>query len=141
VPAAERDLRSLLVAMKPALDPREWVFCTLDREAPIDGLQPLLTFRENEGVTVVVERESAESRGLSATFPCRRITLRVHSDLEAVGFLARITAELAKYAIPANAVSAFYHDHLFVPADRGEEALRVLEDLSSEEARRALGTP
>jgi len=35
-----------------------------------------------------------------------------------------------------NPVSAFHHDHLFVPADRAEEALLILLQLASEAARR-----
>jgi hypothetical protein len=29
-------------------------------------------------------------------------------------------------------VSAFYHDHLFVPQHRAEEALRLLHDMSKQ---------
>jgi hypothetical protein len=31
-----------------------------------------------------------------------------------------------------NAVSAFYHDHLFVPDHRAEEALRLLQSMCTE---------
>lgn len=134
----EHDLASLLIAMKPALDPREWVFCRVDRAHPVAELDPLLIFRENEAVTIVIEREAAVVRGLDFEFPCRHITLRVHSDLHSVGFLAALCSELAKHTMPVNAVSAYYHDHLFVPADRGEEALHVLEDLSAQTARKML---
>ena len=44
------------------------------------------------------------------------ITLDVHSSLESVGFLAAVSARLAAAGIPCNAVSAFHHDHLFVPS-------------------------
>ena len=47
MPEAERDLATLLIAMKPALDPREWVFCQVDRALDLTELQPLLTYREN----------------------------------------------------------------------------------------------
>jgi uncharacterized protein len=55
--------------------------------------------------------------------------LTVHSSLEAVGFLAAITARLAETGISVNAVSAFYHDHLFVPHDRADEALARLQEM------------
>ncbi len=134
----ERDLRTLLIFMKPALDPREWVFCSVDRSFLTSAHRPLLVFHESEGTTVVIERSLAESLGIEYTFVSRRITLRVHSDLQAVGFLAAVTSELAKHMIAANAVSAFYHDHLFVPTDRAEEALHILEALSVEHARDVL---
>ena len=55
----------------------------------------------------------------------------MHSSLEAVGFLARITTKLAAHGISVNAVSAFYHDHLFVPTARADEALTLLRELAS----------
>jgi hypothetical protein len=64
------------------------------------------------------------------------ITLTVHSALEGVGFLAAITARLSASGIGSNPVSAFYHDHLFVPADRADDAMRVLRELSAEGAVR-----
>jgi uncharacterized protein len=134
----ERDLATLLVMMKPALDPREWVFCCVDRSFPIADVRPLLTFRETEGVTIVVERAVAEEHDLEYTFRCSRITLRVESDLESVGLTAAVTAALTKHTIAANVVAGFHHDHIFVPFGRGEEALHVLEELSAESARRVL---
>jgi hypothetical protein len=62
------------------------------------------------------------------------ITLEIHSSLDAVGFLAAITARLAEAGMGVNPVSAFYHDHLFVPADRAAEALRILETIARDAA-------
>ena len=134
----ERDLATLLVTMKPALDPREWVFCCVDRSYRIEDLRPLLSFRESEGITIVVERAVAQEHQLAFDFSSSRITMRVESDLYSVGFLAALTAELAKHMIATNVASGYYHDHLFVPFERGEEALRVLEELSARSARRLL---
>jgi len=58
--------------------------------------------------------------------------LTVHSSLEAVGFLAAVSARLAEAGIGVNAVSAFYHDHLLVPEHRADEAFRVLQDMSAQ---------
>ena len=87
-------------------------------------------FREREGTTLVVRREEAEGAGLAYQFASRLITLTVHSSLEAVGFLAEITGRLAEAGISVNAVSAYYHDHLFVPEHRADEALQLLENMS-----------
>ena len=59
------------------------------------------------------------------------ITLTVHSSLEAVGFLGAIATQLAAAGISVNPVSAFYHDHLFVPEGRTEEAMQVLGRISA----------
>jgi len=90
-----------------------------------------LTFREAEGTTVVMRREEADLHGLPHQFASRLITLTVHSSLDAVGFLAAITARLAAAGISVNAVSAFYHDHLFVPEHRAEEALGLLQNIAT----------
>ena len=101
-----------------------FVFCTIAEGGEIPAtVNPLLTFREQEGTTLVLRREEAEAAGLSYQFASRLITLTVHSSLEAVGFLAAVTARLAEAGIAVNAVSAFYHDHLFVPEHRADEAL------------------
>ena len=60
--------------------------------------------------------------------PFRMITLEIRSSLDAVGFLAAVTTKLAAHGIAVNAVSAFHHDHLFVPAERAEEALALLRE-------------
>jgi hypothetical protein len=117
--------------MKPEMHDGVFVFCSvpLDREIPAT-LQPVHIFREREGTTLVVRREEAESAGLSGQFASRLITLTVHSSLEAVGFLAAITGRLAQAGISVNAVSAYYHDHLFVPDHRADEALHLLQEMS-----------
>ena len=68
-------------------------------------------------------------------FPCKKITLNVHSSLDAVGFLAAVTTRLAKdVRTGVNPVSGFYHDHLFVPVGSEDEVMRCL-NMMAEEAR------
>ncbi|MDA9511042.1 ribonuclease H [Bradyrhizobium sp. CCBAU 11386] len=125
----ERDLNALLRNMKPEMQPGTFVFCTIPPGERIPAtVDPLLTFREQEGTTLVILREEAEASGLRHAFASRLITLTVHSALDAVGFLTAITARLAEAGISVNAVSAFHHDHLFVPADRADEAMALLHD-------------
>jgi uncharacterized protein len=127
----ERDLDVLLRDMKPDRRPGIFVFCTIPTNQPIPAaLSPLLTFREQEGTTLVITREQAEAAGLRYAFASCLITLTVHSALDAVGFLAAITARLATAGISVNAVSAFHHDHLFVPADRADDAMVLLQEMS-----------
>lgn len=131
----ETDLGRLLAGLDPALDPKTYAFVQLPADAalPADP-EPLAAFREDEGLTLIVPRVEASRRGWDEHFACRRIVLRVHSALEAVGMLAAVAAWLADAGIPANTVSAVCHDHLFVPADRAEEALAVLRRRSDEAA-------
>jgi hypothetical protein len=128
--SGERDLTTLLRSMQPEMQEGVFVFCTVPEGTAIpENLKPLLVFHESEGTTLVVRREQADAAGLPFQFASRLITLTVHSSLEAVGFLAAITAPLAEAGISVNAVSAFYHDHLFVPVERAEEALLVLQKI------------
>ena len=134
--SGERDLDRLLAGMSPRRNPGTWLFCSLPGAGALAGAQPIATFEEEEGSTVVLEERDAARLGLTATFRSAWITLDVVSDLAAVGFLARVTAALAAEAIPANAFSAFHHDHLFVPDERADDALAVLERLAAAADRR-----
>lgn len=131
----ETDLTKLLATMKPKLHEQTYVFATLPatRVSPAD-LDVVMTLREVEGLTLIVEEEAANRANLAGIFRCRMITLEVHSSLEAVGFLAAITTRLAAAGMGVNPVSAFYHDHLFVPVNHVGDAMRILE-LMTEEAR------
>lgn len=132
----ETDLKKLLGSMTPELLPDVYVFATLaPGVAQPAGLEPIMLFREREGTTLILREEEAKAAGLEATFRCRMVTLNIHSSLEAVGFLAAITTRLATAGMGVNPVSAFYHDHLFVPADRAEEAMEMLRGLAAENRR------
>ena len=79
-------------------------------------------------MTLIITEGQANQEGLAydSTWAC--ITLRVHSALSAVGFLAALTSRLAQAGISVNAVSAFYHDHLFVPWESRNEAMETLNN-------------
>ena len=129
------DLKKLLAAMTPQLLPGVYVFVTLaPGAAQPEGLDSVMIFREREGLTLILTEDAARAAGLAASFRCRMITLNVHSSLDAVGFLAAITARLAAAGMGVNPVSAFYHDHLFVPADRADEAMELLRQLAKDSA-------
>ncbi|WP_065754215.1 ACT domain-containing protein [Bradyrhizobium paxllaeri] len=127
----EGNLAKLLQNMKPEMREGVFVFCSVPGDEKIPAaLTPMHIFREREGTSFVVRREEAESARFTYQCASRLITLTVHSSLEAVGFLAAVTARLAEAGISVNAVSAFYHDHLFVPEHRADEALRHLLSMS-----------
>jgi hypothetical protein len=127
----EHDLGTLLRSMEPNLSDEEYVFVSMDESQLAElNIDPLLTFKEKEGVTLILDRTTADSHSLGYLATWSLITLSVHSDLEAIGFIARVASELAKEGISVNVVSAYYHDHLFVPYDEGQEALEILQGLS-----------
>lgn len=132
----ETDLKTLLGSMQPELQPGVLVFVTMPSPSLPDGTAPLMVFREREGWTCILDEEVARAAGLAGTFRCRMITLNIHSSLEAVGFLAAITVRLAASDMGVNPVSGFYHDHLFVPADRASEAMTILLEMVADAALR-----
>lgn len=134
----ETDLVRLLAGLAPELAARPRAIRAQAHDAPVPG-DAILSFREDEGVTVIVAADETGDGPLWA-----QITLRIHSSLEAVGMMAAISAALAAADVPCNVVSAYHHDHLFVPWARREEAMAALRVLASRNAapseRTVLGT-
>jgi hypothetical protein len=130
--AAVHNLHELCRQMTPSIVDGVFVYCSFSDFRLPHGLEPICTFRESEGLTAIVGKSQAEAADVPYTFPCRLITLAVHSSLDAVGFLACITDRLARAGIACNAVAAFHHDHLFVPETRAAETLEVLHSLAAE---------
>lgn len=129
----ETSLTVLLSTLKLTLSPETFAFVTLPGlQLPPPSLQIQMSFREAEGTTIITTQESADENGIGYTFPCKMITLNVHSSLEAVGFMAAISAKLAEKGIGVNPVSGYYHDHCFIPLGKENEAMKVLQDLASE---------
>lgn len=125
------DLAVLLANMQPILRDGEFCFCSIPNGKAIPtGLTPLLRFTEDEGITLIVPLDQAQANGIECQFHARMITLTVNSALDAVGFLAAITARLAAAGISVNAVSAYHHDHIFVPVNRAQEAMQLLSTMA-----------
>lgn len=128
--SGEISLNKLLTTLSAQLVDGIYVFVTLPDNSVPESLTARMVFREAEGTTLIVLKAEAEAFGLAYEFPCRMITLNVHSSLEAVGFIARIATELARHEMGVNPVSGFFHDHLFVPDGREQDALRILEEIA-----------
>ena len=131
--AGERDLARLLRTMQPVLNEGVYAYCVLPPHIDARTLEALATFREREGVTVILEETAARAAGLSIRFRSAWITLNVHSDLDAVGFTAAFARVLGDAGIGCNVVAAAHHDHVFVPVERAAEALTCLRALQATE--------
>lgn len=128
--AAETNLQTLLKAMKPHLHEGEYVFCSCENTTGIDSSELIMTFREEEGTTIIIRKETAESLNLKYDFVAAWITLTVHSSLEAIGLTAAFSTALAKEGISCNVVAGYYHDHLFVNSKDAEKAMKTLNSIS-----------
>ena len=116
---SERDLSKLLSTLSVTQQDGVWRFETIAADAAswselvnlrdVRGIAML--FQEREGLTVVTKatKETPEHNRWAW------LELSVFSDLQAVGFLARVAAALTEAGVPCNAIAAYHHDHIFVP--------------------------
>lgn len=130
------ELSELLRHMAPVLDDRHYVFCTVPGGyAEYADLNPLCSFVESEGLTLILDVASAEQARISVDATYQRITLSVHSSLEAVGLTAAVATALTAAGISANVVAAYYHDHVFVQSQHAEKAMKALQQLVADQTR------
>lgn len=130
--SGETNLSHLLRTLTATLVDGVYVFVTLPDNNVPEGLAPRMMFHEAEGTTLIVLASEAKAHSLDFEFPSRMITLNVHSSLEAVGFMAVIATALANGNMGVNPVAGFFHDHIFVPEGREEDALRVIAQIAKD---------
>lgn len=111
----ERDLSRLLAALDPKLHAERYSFALTSSQTLEEDQFAII--READGLTLIWPDPSGE---------WARISLGIHSSLEAVGLTAVLSSRLADAGISANVVAGLFHDHLFVPWGRREEALSAL---------------
>ena len=128
--SGETNLDELIRSLSAVLAEGLYVFATVQTDQPLPDIEPRMIFRESEGTTFILLKSEADKLGLAYEFPCRMISLNIHSSLDAVGFMARIATELAKRDMGVNPVSGFFHDHLFVPDGREQDAMNALREMS-----------
>ena len=129
MPPAISSLATLLRSMEPMRHDGVYAYCVVPDDADLQALVPVVTVREPEGLTVVVPIEKADEFGLSVLFRAAWITLKVHSDLQAVGLTAAFSGALGMAGISCNVVAGACHDHIFVPESQAQQALEVLRAL------------
>lgn len=131
--AGEENLTMLLRCMSPVLTDGEFVFCTVKNAIYGDyaHAKPIASFTEAEGLTIVLTKETAENLGLFYEGTFRRITLGVHSSLQAVGLTAAVAGKLAENGIAANVIAAYFHDHVFVQSELADRAIGILSAYST----------
>jgi uncharacterized protein len=131
LPEILRSAYDMISAMQPQLRPGTFVFVTTDDPALIAliSANAISTFREEEGMSMLVCQKLADEQNLKADLPMRCITLNVYSSLEGVGLTAAVATALGANGIPCNIIAAFHHDHVFVPASMSDQALEILTSL------------
>jgi uncharacterized protein len=129
--SGETDLKILIDSMHPELSSEQYVFCTTQRNLKeIAEWHPWAIITEQEAITVIVRRETADENGLPYESVFRRITLNVHSSLDAVGLTAAVSTKLTRSGISANMVAGYYHDHIFIQNEKADVALHLLSEMA-----------
>ena len=129
---AEKNLDTLLKTMRPKLNAGDFVFCATKDLTLIDLRDVVMIFKEEEeGFTIIINREIADKLKLSYSFVASWITLTVHSSLEAVGLTAAFSRALADHGISCNVVAAYNHDHIFISKMDADNAMKILNNLSA----------
>ena len=124
------NLTELLKTMRPTLNEGDYVFCTIFPQRVIDHTIIIGSFKEKEGLTIILSKDEADKLNLPYTYIAAWITLTVHSSLEAIGFTATFSAALANESISCNVIAGYYHDHIFVAKNDAEKAMNALNKLS-----------
>lgn len=126
----EKNLEILLKTMKPKMNLGEFVFCEVENLEKIKLNEIVMSFREEESITIITKKEIADKLNLKYSFIASWITLTIHSSLEAVGLTAAFSKALSKKGISCNVVAAFYHDHIFVDKKDTQKAMEILNKFS-----------
>jgi len=126
----EKNLETLLKTMQPKHNVGEFVFCKTDHLEQINLNQIIMTFKEEESITLITKKEVADQLNLDYAFVASWITLTVHSSLEAVGLTAAFSKALSENGISCNVVAAYYHDHIFVDKKDTDKAMAILNAFS-----------
>ena len=136
MPKTAQTAYEMISAMTPVVQPGEFVFVTTRDPALAASLTAgaTATFREAEGLSLLVPVEVARQANLDADLPMRCITLNVFSSLEGVGLTAAVASALGENDIHCNMIAAFHHDHVFVPSQMCEQAVEVLTRLQGQAA-------
>jgi uncharacterized protein len=113
--------------LAPELYPEPYAYAVVS-EIP-QGIVPFAIIREDEGITAVLPQSDADRSGFRYEHVTARISLRLASDLAAVGLTATVSHVLAAAGISCNVIAGAAHDHLFTDWDRREEALALLRAL------------
>jgi len=129
------DLGTLLRDMEPVLNPGTFVYAQGPEPDRLDSSSIIASIREPEGLSLIIEESVARAHGLQARHRCAWITLRVHSDLQAVGLTAAFATALGQAGISCNVVAGLRHDHLFVPVQQAQQAIAALRALQARQTQ------
>ncbi|MGD9679500.1 MAG: ACT domain-containing protein [Vulcanibacillus sp.] len=126
------NLKELLSTMEPILNKGVYVYSSIPFDSDMSKLKPIAIFKEQEGLTIITDEQNAIESNLHILFSAAWITLKVQSDLKSVGLTAAFSTALGNANISCNVVAGAFHDHIFVPIEASDNAMKVLLELQRE---------
>jgi len=126
----EKKEQTILKKLNPKLNDGEYVFCSVNNIEKIESNKIIGSFKEKEGVSIILSKKEAINLSLSYSFIAAWITLRIYSSLEYVGLTATFSKALSNNGISCNVISGYYHDHIFVNINEKDKAMNILKNLS-----------
>jgi len=125
------DRNAMISGMSPSRREGVFHFCTAgEPTSPEITAKAIGTFREAEGLSLILPQATILKLGFADDQPMACITLNVFSALDGVGLTAAVAQILADAGIPCNMVAAYHHDHAFVPLAMADTALALLKNLA-----------
>ena len=125
----QTNLSEVLKSMQVSCDNIEYGFASVkDKQVNFDE-QVLGTFKENEGLTVIAQKEYLETNNIQYEGPYAKLTIEIHTSLELVGLTAVLAKKLAENQISANVVAGYFHDHIFVQYAVRQKAIEAINNL------------
>ena len=96
------ELKDILGNLKPRILEGSFVFTTSNDELDhlMKTFKPIATFREEEGITLVISKDEADKFNIKYDSLFRCISLGVHSSLNSYGLISSISRELDKKRSP-----------------------------------------
>mgnify|MGYP001570329292 FL=1 len=128
----QTNLSEVLKSMQVSCDNIEYGFASVkDKQVNFDE-QVLGTFKENEGLTVIAQKEYLETNNIQYEGPYAKLTIEIHTSLELVGLTAVLAKKLAENQISANVVAGYFHDHIFVQYAVRQKAIEAINNLKED---------
>ena len=139
MPEISHSAHDMISGLTPRLREGAFIFVSVSDPSGAAALLPsaVASFREDEGMSLILPVQAALDAGFDISSPMACITLDVYSSLEGVGLTAAVSAALGAQGIACNMVAACHHDHVFVPVERKDQALAILLDLQRSTANDA----
>ncbi|MFH1240338.1 MAG: ACT domain-containing protein [Candidatus Diapherotrites archaeon] len=110
------------------VDGNYWI-CTIKTHSEVPE-NAIATFKEEKGISIILKQETKPE--FECTEAKAMISVGIETPQGAEAFLSKIMSAIAEADDLCTYVySAYYQDHLFVPKEKAEEVIEVLNKLKS----------